>query len=70
MLRLSGYSPAILGPAPTRLRKLLYRITQASIHQAVTVGFLAQLGNDLTGEQRPVRLLRLLRLRSGHGERI
>lgn len=67
MLRLSGYSPLILGPAPSRLRKLLYRVTQAFIHQAVTVLFLDQLGNDLTGERRPVRLLRP---RPACGERI
>jgi len=49
-IRLSDYCPLLLGSqTPTRFRKWLYRITQASIHNVVTIRFLARLCCDLTG---------------------
>lgn len=49
-IRLSDYCPLILGShTPTRFRKWLYHITQASIHKLVTIRFLASLCSDLTG---------------------
>lgn len=56
MVQLSDYCPLILGSAaPSRLRRLLYRLTQAYIHKVVTVKFLSRLYRDLTGATcRPV----------------
>ena len=49
-IRLSDYCPLFLGSHhPTRFRKWLYHITQASIHKLVTIRFLASLCCDLTG---------------------
>ena len=49
-IRLSDYCPLLLGShTPTRFRKWLYHITQASIHKVVTIRFLARLCSDLTG---------------------
>jgi len=49
-VQLSDYCPLLLGSrAPSRTRKLLYRVTQAYIHKVVTVRYLARLFHDLTG---------------------
>jgi hypothetical protein len=49
-VQLSGYYPLLLGsPRPSRARKLLYRITQAYIHKALTVRYLSCLHSELTG---------------------
>lgn len=51
-VQLSDYCPLLLGSArPSLLRRLFYRITQAYIHQAVTVRFLSDLYRELTGEK-------------------
>jgi hypothetical protein len=51
-LQLSDYCPLLLGNSrPSKLRKMLYRLTQAWIHKAVTVNFLASLHRELTGEE-------------------
>jgi hypothetical protein len=58
-IRLSDYCPFFLGSrTPTRFRKWLYRITQASIHKLVTIRFLAILCRDLTGIRPPVNVVK------------
>lgn len=53
-IRLSDYCPLLLGyHTPTRFRKWLYHITQASIHKLVTIRFMATLCSDLTGLKPP-----------------
>jgi hypothetical protein len=58
-IRLSDYCPLLLGTrTPTRFRKWLYHITQASIHNVVTVRFLARLYSDLTGSAPPLNVVK------------
>lgn len=53
-LKLSDYCPLLLGGRePSRWRKWLYRCTQAYLHKAVTVRFLAMVYRSVTG--KPVR---------------
>jgi len=57
-LQLSDYCPLILGgPAPSPLRRWLYRLTQAAIHRLVTIRFLTLLYRDLAGSAAPVRVV-------------
>jgi hypothetical protein len=57
-LQLSDFCPLILGsPAPSALRRWLYRLTQATIHRLVTIRFLALLYRDLAGSSAPVRVV-------------
>lgn len=57
-LRLSGYHPRLLGTGePCRLRKRLYRFTQAYIHRLVTVRFLACLYRELAGKDACIRVV-------------
>jgi len=59
-LRLSDYCPLLLGgAAPSLVRKILYRTTQASIHRIVTVRFLAWLRRELTGHGTRVRVVKV-----------
>ena len=58
-LRLADYCPLLLGgKRPSRLRKLLYRFTQAFIHRLVTVNFLALCYRELAGRDACVRVVR------------
>lgn len=58
-IRLSDYCPLFLGShTPTRFRKWLYHITQASIHKLVTIRFLAILCSDLTGIKPPFNVVK------------
>jgi hypothetical protein len=58
-LRLADYCPLLLGGGrPSRLRKLLYRFTQAYIHRLVTVNFLADCYRELAGRDANVRVVR------------
>lgn len=64
-LCLSDYCPLILGSAsPSPLRKALYRFTQASIHQVVTIRFLARVHRELAGGKGCIRVVRA-RVREG-----
>jgi len=55
---LSDYCPLLLGRSrPGRVRKLFYRLTQALIHRAVTVRFLARLHHELEGPGSAVRVV-------------
>ncbi|CAG0959939.1 hypothetical protein GEOBC_00667 [Geobacteraceae bacterium] len=64
-LRLADFCPLLLGSAsPSRVRKLLYRFTQAYIHKVVTVRFLARLYRELAGGAACVRVVPA-RVRSG-----
>jgi hypothetical protein len=57
-LQLSDYCPLILGsPAPSPLRRWLYRLTQAAIHRLVTIRFLTLLYRDLAGTSAPVHVV-------------
>src|SRR5665647_324133 len=58
-IRLSDYCPLFLGShTPTRFRKWLYHITQASMHKLVTIRFLATLCRDLTGIKPPFNVVK------------
>ena len=58
-IRLSDYCPLLLGShTPTRFRKWLYHITQASIHKLATIRFLASLCSDLTGIKPPFNIVK------------
>jgi len=49
-VQLSDYCPLLLGSrTPSRMRKLLYRLTQAYLHKVVTVRYLSSLYGELTG---------------------
>lgn len=51
-LKLSGFCPLLLGSRqPSLWRKWLYRLTQAYIHKAVTIRFLAMVYRNTTGEE-------------------
>jgi len=43
----------------SRLRRLLYRVTQAYLHKVVTVRYLAELYRELTGEKPNPRVLQV-----------
>ncbi len=59
-LRLSDYCPLLLGgPAPNRLRKLLYRWTQAALHKLVTVRFLRRIYREMAGPKACCRVVRV-----------
>lgn len=65
-LQLLDYCPLLLGSnRPSWLRRLLYRFTQAAIHQLVTVRFLTGLYRELTGSRACVQLVKV-RVREGH----
>jgi len=50
-LQLSDYHPLLLGSGtPSRLRRAVYRLTQAHIHKLLTVSYLRRLYRDLTGQ--------------------
>jgi len=54
---LSDYCAQLLGSArPSPARRLLYRMTQAWIHKAVTVSYLTRWCRELTGEPPRVRV--------------
>ena len=56
-LQLTDYCPLLLGSnRPSRLRKMLYRLTQAYIHKVVTVKYLARLYRELAGADIRIRL--------------
>lgn len=58
-LRLTGFRPLLLGNnRPSRLRKLLYRLTQAHIHRMVTVRFLSGICRELAGGKACVRVVK------------
>ena len=60
VIRLSDYCPLLLGARkPRRWRKVLYRLTQASIHKLVTVRFLSRLYRELAGAGGRVRVVRV-----------
>jgi hypothetical protein len=49
-VQLSDYCPLLLGSrTPSKMRKHLYRLTQAYIHKVVTVRYLSSLYHELTG---------------------
>lgn len=56
-LRLTGFTPRILGTCPSRLRKWLYRLTQAHIHKIVTIRFLSTIYREMTGIKPCIRLV-------------
>lgn len=57
-LRLADFCPLLLGSAsPSRVRKFVYRFTQAYIHKVVTVRFLARIYRELTGGAACVRVV-------------
>lgn len=59
-LRLSDYCPILLGStSPSRVRKWLYRLTQAYLHKVVTVRFLGRFYAELTGGKECVRVVRV-----------
>lgn len=65
ILELTDYFPAILGGLqPSRLRKRLYRLTQAYIHKAATVRFLARFCREAAGRRLCIKVVRA-RVRDG-----
>jgi hypothetical protein len=59
-LRLSGYSPRLLGGShPSPVRIWLYSFSQGAIHRLVTVRFLASLFRELCGKAPGVRMVRV-----------
>jgi len=57
-LQLSEFCPLILGSSsPSLIRYWLYRLTQAAIHQLVTVRFLTLLYRELAGSSVTVKLV-------------
>jgi hypothetical protein len=57
-LQLSEFCPLILGSSsPSLIRFWLYRLTQAAIHQLVTIRFLKLLYRDLAGSSAAVKLV-------------
>jgi hypothetical protein len=58
-LQLVDYCPILLGgPAPSVVRKWLYRVTQAAIHRLVTVRFLARFYRELAGKKICCRVVK------------
>lgn len=56
-VELSDYCPLLLkNRTPSRLRKLLYSLTQAYIHKVVTIQFLADLYRTLSGSRASVKV--------------
>jgi len=64
-LQLSDYHPLLLGSRPpSRLRRAIYRLTQAHLHKLLTVSYLRRLYRDLTGQR--IRLsVKKVRVRDG-----
>ncbi|WP_246559258.1 hypothetical protein [Citrifermentans pelophilum] len=58
VLQLSNYCPMLLGTKPSRLRKIIYRITQAYIHKIVTVRFLAKTYYELEGVRPSIKVVK------------
>lgn len=59
-LQLSEFCPLILGgSSPSLIRFWLYRLTQAAIHQLVTVRFLKLLYRELAGSAAAVKLVKV-----------
>lgn len=59
-LQITEFCPLILGSnRPSRLRKWLYRLTQASIHRMVTVRFLARFYRELAGTKACIRVVKV-----------
>ena len=64
-VQLSDYCPLLLGSTnPSRLRRTLYRMTQAYLHKVVTVRYLINLYRELTGEKPKARVEKV-RVREG-----
>ena len=64
-VQLSDYCPLLLGSrSPSRIRKLLYRLTQAYIHKVAPVRYLSRLYRDLTGVKVRVKVKKV-RVREG-----
>jgi hypothetical protein len=64
-VQLSDYCPLILGSdKPSRVRKWLYRLTQALIHKLVTIRFLLRLYREITGLSPRLRPRKVM-VRSG-----
>lgn len=64
-VQLADFCPLLLGSRnPSVARRLLYRFTQAYIHQVVTVRFLSHLYRDVTGSKCHATV-RKVRLREG-----
>jgi hypothetical protein len=60
ILQLTDYYPSLLGNhAPSKFRKLIYRLTQAWLHRLVTIRFLARLCRELEGGGGRPRLVRV-----------
>lgn len=56
-VELSDYCPLLLGSStPSRLRKLLYGLTQSYFHKVVTVKYLSHLYRFLTGTKQRARV--------------
>ena len=64
ILQLSDFCPLLLGKRPSRIRKLLYRITQAYLNRIVTVKFLARTYRELAGSPADIRIVKA-RIRAG-----
>lgn len=59
-LQLADFCPLLLGSnRPSRLHKLLYRLTQAYIHKVVTVRFLRLVYRQLTGRKLAEKAVRI-----------
>jgi hypothetical protein len=59
ILKLTDFCPRLLGKGrPSRLRKTVYRLTQAHIHKMITVKFLAKLYSDLEGVSPCINIVR------------
>lgn len=64
-LLVSDFCPLLLGgPRPHRLRKWLYRLTQAALHKLVTVHFLRRLHRELAGRKVCCKVVKV-RIREG-----
>lgn len=57
-IHLDRFHPAILGEGRSRLRKFLYRYSQALIHRHVTVLFLQHLFHELEGKDSCINVRR------------
>ena len=64
-LQLFYSRPLLLGSGrPSRLRRILFRISQGRFHKAITLRFLGDLYRDLTGERSRLQL-RNVRVKQG-----
>jgi hypothetical protein len=60
MVHLADYCPLLLGGShPSRVRRWLYRMTQALIHRKVTLSFLSYIYREIAGEKACVRHVRV-----------